>query len=77
MKFNFVLFVLLAMMSFGAFANKNQNKPMPTIEGLELPDAYKDWKVISASHRTDNNTMRIILGNDIAIKASRENQTNP
>jgi hypothetical protein len=45
--------------------------------GLELPQNYKDWKVISTSHRIDNNTMRIILGNDIAIKASRSDNMNP
>ena len=45
--------------------------------GLQLPTAYKDWRVISQSHRTDNNTMRIILGNDTAINAARKGKTNP
>lgn len=49
----------------------------PALNGITLPEAYKDWKVISQSHRTDNNTLRIILGNDIAVKAARENKTNP
>lgn len=47
------------------------------LEGIELPENYKDWKVISASHRLDNKSMRIILGNDIAIKAARTQKTNP
>lgn len=50
-------------------------KPAPN--GIELPANYKDWKVISQSHRTDNKTMRIILGNDIAVKAARSGNTNP
>ncbi len=50
-------------------------KPAPN--GITLPEAYKDWRVISISHRTDNNTMRTILGNDIAIKAARSGKTNP
>ncbi|VAW78123.1 Cytochrome p460, partial [hydrothermal vent metagenome] len=36
-----------------------------------------NWRVISISHRTDNKTMRVILGNDIAIEAARSNNTNP
>lgn len=45
--------------------------------GLKLPHAYKDWKVISQSHRIDNKTVRIILGNDIAVKAARAGKTKP
>ncbi|RDH84876.1 MAG: cytochrome P460 [endosymbiont of Galathealinum brachiosum] len=50
-------------------------KPSPN--GITLPEAYKDWKVISISHRTDNHSMRTILGNDIAVKAARAGNTNP
>ena len=45
--------------------------------GINLPDGYKNWYVISSSHRTDNNTLRIILGNEDAIKAARNGKTNP
>lgn len=34
---------------------------------------YQDWRVLSISHRTDNKTLRAILGNDIAIKSARGN----
>ena len=47
------------------------------LNGIQIPENYKDWKVLSSSHRTDNNTMRIILGNEIAIEASRSGKTNP
>jgi len=50
-------------------------KPAPN--GITLPEAYKDWKVISMSHRTDNNTLRTILGNEIAVKAARAGKTRP
>jgi hypothetical protein len=49
----------------------------PAPNGITLPAGYKDWRVISSSHRTDNNTLRIILGNDVAIDAGRAGQTNP
>jgi len=37
-------------------------KPQANLDGIELPENYKDWKVISVSHRTDNKSMRTILG---------------
>ena len=45
--------------------------------GIALPEGYKDWRVLSVHHRTDNGTLRAVLGNDIAIKAAREGKTNP
>jgi len=53
------------------------NAVKPALNGITLPEKYKDWRVISVSHRTDNKTMRVIVGNDIAIKAARENNINP
>jgi len=64
----------LAMLSQPLLANKTV-KPSPN--GITLPEAYKDWRVISISHRTDNNSMRTILGNDVAVKAARTGKTNP
>lgn len=49
----------------------------PAPNGIMLPEGYKDWRVIAPSHRTDNNTLRVILGNDAAIAAARDGNTNP
>jgi hypothetical protein len=49
----------------------------PAPNGISLPEGYRDWRVIGTSHRTDNNTLRVILGNDIAIDAARQGETNP
>jgi len=49
----------------------------PAPNGIELPAGYKDWRVIGVSHRTDNHTLRVILGNDTAIEAAREGRTRP
>jgi len=49
----------------------------PAPNGIKLPDHYKDWRIIGSSHRIDNNTLRIIFGNDIAIEAARAGKTNP
>jgi hypothetical protein len=45
--------------------------------GIDFPADYRDWRVISVSHRTDHHSMRVILGNDIAIAAARDNRINP
>jgi Haem-binding domain/Cytochrome P460 len=41
-----------------------------------LPD-YKHWRAISSTDRFDNGTMRVILGNDIAVKAIEDHRINP
>ena len=41
----------------------------------EIPAGYRDWKVVSVAHEAgDLNDIRAVLGNDIAIKAYRENK---
>jgi hypothetical protein len=49
----------------------------PSPNGIAFLPDYKNWKVIDSTIRFDANTMRIILGNDIAIKAIADNTTNP
>ncbi|GAB6067650.1 cytochrome P460 family protein [Methylothermus subterraneus] len=38
---------------------------------------YKDWLALSVSHRLDKHLVRVILGNDIAVKAARTGNTKP
>ena len=52
-------------------------KVAPAPNGLEFLPEYKNWRTISTTDRFDNHTMRVILGNDIAIKAIAANQINP
>ena len=49
----------------------------PAPNGITLPENYRDWRVIASSSRIDNNTLRVILGNDIATQAARAGNTNP
>ena len=43
------------------------------IFGVKIPAGYRDWKLISVAHEEGNlNDLRAILGNDVAIQASRE-----
>ena len=45
--------------------------------GLKMPPGFENWAVISISHRLDNKSMRVILGNDVAVKAARDGRINP
>jgi hypothetical protein len=63
----------LAGMTFQSAAQEVAASP----NGIAFPVEYQNWRVIAVSHRSDNNTLRVILGNDDAIAAARSGQTNP
>jgi hypothetical protein len=45
--------------------------------GLQYIPDYRNWKAISTTDRFDNGTLRIIFGNDVAVKAIQENKIDP
>ena len=49
----------------------------PSLNGIEIPRDYKNWRPISSTDRWDNGTLRQILGNDVALKAIAEGHVNP
>ncbi|WP_296002252.1 cytochrome P460 family protein [Rugamonas sp.] len=57
---------------------KDNSEPIPTAQGspgfgVTLPTGYREWQVISVAHEAgNNNDIRAILGNDIAMKAIRD-----
>lgn len=54
-----------------------ENVVSPSVNGIQIPKNYKNWRLIGTSHRSDNNSLRAILGNHIAIKAARNGNTKP
>lgn len=66
---------------FSDFVNQESVSPkevvQPAANGIEYISDYRNWKVISISDRFDNGTMRIIYGNDIAVKAIQNQTINP
>jgi len=72
----FALGIILTS-SLSAQAVQADGHVMPAPNGITLPEGYKDWRVISMSHRTDHKSVRVILGNDIAVDAARSNKTSP
>lgn len=57
--------------------NKTSVNVKPALNGIAYIPDYRNWKAISTTDRFDNGTMRIIFGNDIAVKAIENHQTNP
>lgn len=54
------------------FAAPSADEASP-IFGIRIPAGYRDWSVISVAHEAgNNNDLRAVLGNEIAIKAFRE-----
>lgn len=65
------IFVFLALITFG-FA-QGDNEKAATVTGITVPEGYRSWAILSASHRTDKGEIRLILGNDVAIDAAKNN----
>jgi Cytochrome P460 len=56
-----------------AHASEDAEGAAAPIYGIKIPPGYRDWKLISVAHEEgNNNDLRAILGNDVAIKAYRE-----
>jgi hypothetical protein len=61
------------MVVYMAHASEQGDAATTPLFGIKIPAGYRDWKVISVAHEAGNlNDLRALLGNDIAIKAYRE-----
>jgi Cytochrome P460 len=72
----FLLFAAITMacfvFSFSPASGHAAGEAAP-IYVTQIPPGYRDWKVISVAHEEGNlNSLGAILGNDTAIKASRD-----
>jgi hypothetical protein len=65
--------VMLLIAVTGA-TEQDQSKVSPVF-GVRLPAGYRQWQVISVAHEAGNlNDIRVILGNELAIRAYRGGQ---
>jgi hypothetical protein len=56
-----------------SFAAPGVDEAASPIFGIKSPPGYRDWTVISVAHEAgNNNDLRAVLGNDVAVKAYRE-----
>ena len=65
--------IVASLLAFTPHASGHTDeKASPNYE-VKIPAGYRDWKLISVAHEAGNlNDIRAILGNDVAIKAYRE-----
>ncbi|MGR9074276.1 MAG: cytochrome P460 family protein [Gammaproteobacteria bacterium] len=68
-----IVFLIIAFSS--AVFSKEPVQISPS--GVEFPQNYRNWRLIGSSHREDNNTLRVILGNHKAVQAAKDGKTNP
>ena len=68
--------LLIVLFSVLCVTSAEADEPGPS-HGIGYPDGWRNWATIAVSHRTDNHTMRVILGNEAAVKAARSGKTNP
>jgi len=69
MKKSFHLLLLSALICLPQLSHAE--KAVAPANDIEYPKNLTNWRVIGTSIRNDNNTQRVILGNAIAIKATR------
>ncbi|QYJ99009.1 cytochrome P460 family protein [Shewanella alkalitolerans] len=71
------LFLLLTVISLiSSYSYAEDTTPLPSHK-IAYPQGWQTWSSIAVSHRTDNNTVRAILGNEIAVNAARSGNHMP
>lgn len=66
-----LLFATISLNTFGGELSPGLS------HGIAYPTGWQNWSIIAVSHRNDNHTLRVILGNKIAVKAARSGKTKP
>ena len=70
------LLASFVLVSLSCNALASDDSPGPS-HGIAYPAGWQHWATIAVSHRTDNGTLRVIVGNDIAVEAARTGATDP
>jgi hypothetical protein len=68
-----VVLLAAAGILFPAFTAATAADIVAAPTGVTIPKGYRNWQVIAPSQRDDTDEIRVILGNNIAMKAFRAN----
>ncbi len=69
------LLTMVGIVAFSCPASGRDGGEGAPIFGIKIFPGYRDWRLISVAHEEGSlNDIRAILGNDIAIKAFREDK---
>jgi hypothetical protein len=66
-----VALLAAAGLLFSAFPAATASDISVAPTGVTIPKGYRNWQVVAPSQRDDMDQLRVILGNDIAMKAYR------
>ncbi|MFA5808261.1 MAG: cytochrome P460 family protein [bacterium] len=69
-----VVLLAAAGVLFSAFPAATASDISAAPTGVTIPKGYRNWQVIAPSQRDDKDEIRVILGNNIAMKAIRAKQ---
>jgi len=72
-RISILAFAVMAACAIAAmlFATGRANDEASPIFGIKIPPGYRNWRLVSVAHEEgDNNDLRAILGNDVAIEAT-------
>jgi Cytochrome P460 len=68
-----VVAIMLSLLAFTPHVSGYTDEKASSNYEVKIPAGYRDWKLISVAHEAGNlNDIRAILGNDVAVKAYRE-----
>lgn len=66
-----VVLLAAAGVLFSAFPAATASDISAAPAGVTIPKGYRNWQVVAPSQRDDKDEIRVILGNNIAMKAIR------
>jgi cytochrome P460 len=67
------LATVAGLVAFTVPASGHTDEAAAPIFGITIPPGYRDWKLISVAHEAgNNNDLRAVLGNEVAIQAYRD-----
>ena len=72
MKTKLLMLIVISMVACSAFAEMIPETQKVTAKDVELPKNFRQWQRVATSYRTDKNSLRVIIANDIAWKAMQE-----
>jgi len=72
----FIKLIALSFLFCVSPAQASDQIPAPS-HGIAYPVGWQSWSTIAVSHRTDNHTLRVVLGNNLAVKAARTGDIHP
>ena len=64
-----IAFAFIVVIISGSAVAETVAEVKKTTQGIELPKDFRQWRWVASSYRTDKNSLRVIIANDIAWKA--------